>query len=84
MTFLKPLALGLALALPASAGLACTKDQCTRGEIVDFIKSNAQDDAGAANGFGQLIADRAKNGSESGARNFGQFLKENAKDGGKK
>lgn len=80
MTFLKTLALGLALALPASAGLACAKNECTRGELVDFIKTDAQEKAdGAANGFGKVIADRAQNGSVSGARNFGQFLRENAK-----
>ena len=76
MTFPKPLVLAAALALTVSAAQAGSPDNPgERGRIIDQQKTLQQANAGAANGWGQTVQDRATNGSSSGARNLGDFLK---------
>ena len=76
MTFPKPLALAVALALTVSAAQAGSPDSPgERGQIIDQQKTLQQTNAGAANGWGQTVQDRAKNGSSSGAINLGDFLR---------
>lgn len=75
MTFPKSIALASALFLTAAPVTAGSPDNPgERGDIIAGQKEMQQTNAGAKNGWGQTVSDRARNGSDSGAINLGDFL----------